>query len=181
MNPDRLYRLATLLTNSDKSIEDSLDFVTSFEKELFAPPVVKFRYDRDVAPNGEEPTYATDGSWGADLVAAVGVVLPPGQVTKVRTGLHIELPEGFEAQVRPRSGLGSKGITVINSPGTIDEDYKGEICVMLINTTKESYIVEAGDRVAQLVVARACRAQFEFVTELSQTARGDKGFGSTGR
>ena len=181
MNPDRLYRLATLLTTSGESIEDALDFVTALEKEFFAPPIVRFRYDRDIAPNGEEPSYATEGSWGADLVAAAGAVLSPGRVTKVRTGLHIELPEDYEAQVRPRSGLGSKGITVINSPGTIDQDYKGEVCVMLVNTTNEPYNVEVGDRIAQLVVARACRAQFRFVTELSSTARGDKGFGSTGR
>lgn len=130
------------------------------------------------------PQYATAQSAGLDLKA----FLPDGPVTLaplerglVKTGLFIELPAGHEAQVRPRSGLALKhGITVLNSPGTIDADYRGEICVILINLSSEPFVINDGERIAQLVVARHEQAELVAVSELSDTERGAGGFGHTG-
>lgn len=130
------------------------------------------------------PQYETAASAGMDLRANLDepVTLKPLERALVKTGLYIELPVGFEAQVRPRSGLAAKkGITVLNSPGTIDADYRGEIGVILVNLSPEPFVVENGERIAQLVIARHERAQWVEVTELSETARGTGGFGSTGK
>lgn len=129
------------------------------------------------------PSYETLSSAGMDLRAHVeeSVVLQPMARTIVKTGLFIELPVGYEAQVRPRSGLAAKkGITVLNAPGTIDADYRGEVGVILINLSSESFVIENGERIAQLVIAKHERAQWEEVEILSETSRGSGGFGSTG-
>ena len=133
------------------------------------------------------PTYATDGAAGLDLRACLDApfLLSPGERAAIPTGLAIALPPGHEAQVRPRSGLAKRhGVTVLNAPGTIDEDYRGEVAVLLVNLGSEPYTVEHGDRVAQLVVAPVSRVTIESVDSadaLGATDRGEGGFGSTGR
>jgi dUTP pyrophosphatase len=128
------------------------------------------------------PTYGTEGAAGADVYAIEGGVIPPNGRVLVRTGLGCEVPHGFEIQVRPRSGLAFKhGVTVLNSPGTIDEDYRGELCVLLINHHNDDVEVKVGDRVAQIVIAPTYTAEFEWTEELSETERGAGGFGSTGK
>jgi dUTP pyrophosphatase len=130
------------------------------------------------------PERQTEHSAGADLTASVDapITLAPGERRLVPTGLRIALPEGYEAQVRPRSGLALKhGVTVLNAPGTIDADYRGEIGVVLINHGSEPFVLRAGDRIAQLVVAPVCRVRFELASELDATSRGSGGYGSTGR
>lgn len=130
------------------------------------------------------PSYASHGSAGADLVALLPepLSIAPGARIAVPTGLRIELPEGYEAQVRPRSGLAlNKGLTCLNTPGTIDSDYRGEVKVILINLGTETAEICSGDRIAQLVVAPVSRAAFVKADSLGSTARGSGGFGSTGR
>lgn len=129
------------------------------------------------------PNYETIASAGMDLRACVDApsTLKPLQRAIVKTGLFIELPIGYEAQVRPRSGLAAKkGITVLNSPGTIDADYRGEIGVILVNLSNEDFTIEHGERIAQLVIAKHERAVWEEVEVLGETSRGAGGFGSTG-
>ena len=129
------------------------------------------------------PAYATPLSAGMDLRAdlAEPVLLRPLERTMVPTGLYIALPEGFEAQVRPRSGLAAKkGVTVLNTPGTVDADYRGEIRVILVNLSNEDFLIEPGERIAQMVIARHERVEWEEVGELDETERGAGGFGSTG-
>jgi len=129
------------------------------------------------------PHYETVASAGMDLRANINeaIVLKPLERTIVKTGLFIELPIGFEAQVRPRSGLAAKkGITVLNAPGTVDADYRGEIGVILVNLSNENFTIENGERVAQLVIAKHERAEWIQVEELTDTTRGAGGFGSTG-
>ena len=129
------------------------------------------------------PHYETIASAGMDLRANISesVTLNPLERTIIKTGLFIELPVGLEAQVRPRSGLAAKkGITVLNAPGTVDADYRGEIGVILVNLSNESFTIENGERVAQLVIAKHERAEWNQVEELSSTDRGAGGFGSTG-
>ncbi|HAT64716.1 MAG TPA: dUTP diphosphatase [Flavobacteriaceae bacterium] len=129
------------------------------------------------------PHYENEASAGMDLRAnnEDPILLKPLERTIVKTGLFIELPIGFEAQVRPRSGLAAKkGITVLNAPGTIDADYRGEIGVILVNLSNEDFTIENGERIAQLIVAKHERAQWEETIELSETTRGEGGFGSTG-
>ncbi|NCO63556.1 MAG: dUTP diphosphatase [Flavobacteriales bacterium] len=129
------------------------------------------------------PNYETIASAGMDLRANISetITLKPLERTIVKTGLFIELPIGIEAQVRPRSGLAAKkGVTVLNAPGTIDADYRGEIGVILVNLSKEDFIIENGERIAQLVIAKHERAEWIHVEELSETSRGEGGFGSTG-
>jgi dUTP pyrophosphatase len=129
------------------------------------------------------PAYATDGAAGMDLTAAVTapLALPPGGRVLVPTGLEIALPPGYEAQVRPRSGLALKhGVTVLNSPGTVDSDYRGEIRVVLINLGDAPFTVARGDRIAQLVVAPVTTARWEERATLAESVRGAGGFGSTG-
>ncbi len=135
-------------------------------------------------PNGlglALPGYASQGAAGMDVLAAERVDLEPGSRTLVATGFAVAIPEGFEIQVRPRSGLALKaGLTVPNTPGTIDCDYRGEVKIMLGNTSKTKVIVERGDRIAQLVLARVPQATWIEVETLDETARGEGGFGSTG-
>lgn len=135
-------------------------------------------------PHGEElplPAYATDGAAGMDVVAAEDVTLAPGGRHAVATGFAVAIPEGYEIQVRPRSGLALKhGITVPNTPGTIDSDYRGELKVILINHGAEPFPINRGDRIAQLVLAPVTLAQWREVAELDETERGAGGFGSTG-
>ena len=130
------------------------------------------------------PQYATYFSAGMDIRAYLpegNVVLKPLERALIKTGLFIELEEGYEAQIRPRSGLAlKKGITVLNSPGTIDADYRGEIGVVLVNLSNQDFVVEDGERVAQMVIAKHERVDWEVVEVLSDTVRGDGGFGHTG-
>ncbi|GAK92306.1 dUTP diphosphatase [Nonlabens mediterrranea] len=129
------------------------------------------------------PHYETEASAGMDLRANLetAVILEPMERAIIKTGLFIELPIGYEAQVRPRSGLAAKkGITVLNAPGTVDADYRGEIGVILVNLSNEAFTIENGERIAQLVIAKHERAQWQKVEELSSTDRGAGGFGSTG-
>ena len=131
------------------------------------------------------PVYGSAQAAGADLCACLGnggsLVLEPHKRAMVPTGVRIALPEGFEAQVRPRSGLAAKaGITVLNSPGTVDSDYRGEVKVILINHSDEPFVIHDGDRIAQMVIARHESAAFEVVASLDDTQRGEGGFGSTG-
>ncbi|MGL4598577.1 MAG: dUTP diphosphatase [Bacteroidia bacterium] len=130
------------------------------------------------------PAYATAASAGMDLRANLDtpITLAPLQRALIPTGLFIELPEGFEAQVRPRSGLAAKnGITVLNSPGTIDADYRGEIKVILVNLSNDPFTIEDGERVAQLVIAAHARVEWQETSSLAETERGSGGFGHTGK
>ena len=140
-------------------------------------------------PHGEGlqlPAYASEDAAGMDLVAALPageeVVMAPGSRALIATGMVIELPKGFEAQIRPRSGLALKdGVTVLNSPGTIDADYRGELKVILVNLGSEPLMIQPGDRIAQLIIAPVAHATLVEVQELASTERGDGGFGHTGR
>lgn len=136
-------------------------------------------------PHGADlplPVYATDGAAGLDVVAAEAVTLAPGARAAVATGFAIAIPPGFEVQVRPRSGLALKhGVTCLNTPGTIDSDYRGEVKVILANLGQEPFDIARGDRIAQLVPAPVQRAMLDEVVTLDDTARGTGGFGSTGR
>ncbi len=130
------------------------------------------------------PSYRTAGSAGADLYALLesSVVLPPGERVLVPTGVRLEIPAGYEVQIRPRSGWAySHGITVLNSPGTIDSDYRGELKILLVNLGEERVIIANGDRVAQMVLAPVARAEFERTDRLRESARGERGFGHTGK
>ncbi|MBB3763925.1 dUTP diphosphatase [Sphingomicrobium lutaoense] len=135
-------------------------------------------------PHGEGlplPQYATPGAAGMDVVSAEDVTIAPGERHPVATGFRVAIPEGYEIQVRPRSGLAFKhGITVPNTPGTIDSDYRGELKVLLINHGPEAFEVKRGERIAQLVPAEVTLARFDEVSELDDTERGHGGFGSTG-
>ena len=129
------------------------------------------------------PNYETEGAAGMDLRANINeaIILKPLEREIVKTGLFIALPVGFEAQVRPRSGLAAKkGITVLNSPGTVDADYRGEIGVILVNLSNDDFVVNDGERIAQLIIAKHERINWQEVTVLSETERGSGGFGSTG-
>ncbi len=134
--------------------------------------------------NNSLPEYSTDLSAGMDLRAFTDkdLVIKPLQRILVPTGLYIELPAGFEAQIRPRSGLALKhGLTVLNSPGTIDADYRGEIRVILINLSNEEYVIKSGERICQMVIARHEQAQWTTAEKLEDTSRGTGGFGHTGK
>lgn len=152
-------------------------------------PVVRMMWDEGADRDLSLPSYETKGSAGADLRAnlpvdsrAGGVVLAPMERRIVPTGLKVEIPEGFEMQVRPRSGLAAKhGVTLVNAPGTIDSDYRGPLGVILINLGHAPFVVNHGDRIAQAVIAPVSQAVFEPVDSLSDTDRGAGGFGSTGR
>jgi len=141
--------------------------------------ITKLQHARDLAL----PAYATSQSAGMDLLAAVfePAVVKAGEIAIIPTGIGIALPEGFEAQIRPRSGLAAKfGVTVLNAPGTIDADYRGEIKVILINHSSSDFVIERGMRIAQMVIARYEHVILEEVQSLEDTSRGAKGFGSTG-
>ena len=156
---------------------------------------LKTIYDKNTQPaklyikkleNGQDlplPQYKTQGSAGMDLLAAITepLVLKSGEIKLIPTGIAIALEPGYEAQVRPRSGLALKnGVTVLNTPGTIDSDYRGEICVILINHSKEDFTVTKGMRIAQMIIASYIQPQIEEVADLEETQRGVNGFGSTG-
>ncbi|MBK8013797.1 MAG: dUTP diphosphatase [Deltaproteobacteria bacterium] len=145
-------------------------------------PILKVRRLGDRPKHLPLPAYGTEGAAGLDLAAMESVDIPVGGRAMVRTGLEIELPPGHEGQVRPRSGLAWRhGITVLNTPGTIDEDYRGEIKVLLINHGHEPYRITLGDRIAQLVVAPVTHVLVEDAEALSGSSRGGQGFGHTGR
>ncbi len=132
------------------------------------------------------PAYETEGAAGMDLRAAVPedgpVTLAPGERRMIPTGLTMAIPEGYEVQVRPRSGLAARhGLTCLNAPGTVDSDYRGEVQVILINLGQETFVVKRGERIAQMVVAPVTRGVFQAVDTLPETVRGEGGFGSTGR
>jgi dUTP pyrophosphatase len=129
------------------------------------------------------PVYATPGSAGADLTAAVDapITVAMGDIVLIPTGLRIALPDGFEGQVRPRSGLALKaGLTIVNAPGTIDSDYRGEVKVIVTCLSKTPCVIRPGDRIAQLVIAPVARGEFRWIDDLPDTARGERGFGHTG-
>lgn len=129
------------------------------------------------------PCYKTQGAAGADVCALLTepVTIEPGSFAMIPTGLFFEIPQGYEIQVRPRSGLAAKnGITVLNTPGTIDSDYRGELKIILINLGKEAFVVNNGERIAQIIVSPVTLASFTITDSLSDTSRGEKGFGSTG-
>ncbi len=129
------------------------------------------------------PKYETTGSAGMDLTASIDedIIIKSGEIKLIKTGIAIALEKGFEAQIRPRSGLALKnGITVLNTPGTIDSDYRGEICVILINHSKLDFVVSRGMRIAQMIIAKYEQAEIIAVENLDETVRGSSGFGSTG-
>jgi len=155
-------------------------------KAYFMPSEVKVQITRVAGVPGDVPlpAYATEGSAGMDLCAAVenDVVLEPGQTALIPSGFAIALPQGYEAQVRPRSGLAIKHqVGILNAPGTIDSDYRGEVKVILTNFGTKNFVIRRGDRIAQMVIARYARAVWEEREELDQTERGSGGFGHTGR
>jgi dUTP pyrophosphatase len=130
------------------------------------------------------PAYSTEASAGMDLRADISedILMKPGERCLVKTGLFLEIPSGFEAQIRPRSGLAiNKGITVLNSPGTIDSDYRGEVCIILINLSRENFVIKDGERICQMIIARHEKAEWVSVDSLLQSDRGSGGFGHTGR
>ena len=134
--------------------------------------------------NKSVPEYKTEGAAGMDLCAAISepITLEPLERKLIPTGLKIELEHGYEAQIRPRSGMSIKhGITLINCVGTIDEDYRGEVCVPVVNISNEAYTIQPEERIAQMVIAKYEQAKIEVVTELTETERGTGGFGSTGK
>ncbi|PKN43858.1 MAG: dUTP diphosphatase [Deltaproteobacteria bacterium HGW-Deltaproteobacteria-20] len=144
---------------------------------------MNLRIRRVAGSDVSEPAYQTEGSAGADLSAAlVGpVTIEPGHRALVPTGFSLAIPRGFEGQIRPRSGLALRhGVTVLNAPGTVDSDYRGEVKVLLVNLGHEAFVVRPGDRIAQLIVAPVVRARFEVVEQLDDTDRGAGGYGSTG-
>lgn len=135
-----------------------------------------------IHPNSEPPAYQTLHSAGADIYACLDedLIIKPMEIKLVPSGFCMEIPEGYEAQIRPRSGLGAKGISIPNAPGTIDSDYRGEVKVILINLGKEDFTIRHHDRIAQMVLSKVEQTRFEIVGELSETHRGEGGFGSTG-
>jgi len=132
----------------------------------------------------ELPAYSTDSSAGMDIRASIDneIILKPLERAIVKTGLYLEIPVGYEAQIRPRSGLAiNKGITILNSPGTIDADYRGEVCIILINLSKENFVIKDGERICQMVIAKHEKAEWFSVDNLFETDRGSGGLGHTGK
>jgi dUTP pyrophosphatase len=145
---------------------------------------IKFKRLRKELNHIPLPSYATKGSAGLDIFAALEkpMTLPHGAIEMVPTNISVEIPEGYEIQVRPRSGLAAKhGIGILNSPGTIDSDYRGEIKIIMINFGKEDFVIQPAERIAQLVVSKIYTAKFIETNELNNTSRGEGGFGHTGR
>jgi dUTP pyrophosphatase len=145
---------------------------------------IKFKRLRKELNHIPLPSYATKGSAGLDIYAAVekAMTLPHGAIEMVPTNISVEIPEGYEIQVRLRSGLAAKhGIGILNSPGTIDSDYRGEIKIIIINLGKEDFVIQPAERIAQLVVSKVYTAKFIETNELNNTSRGEGGFGHTGR
>ncbi len=130
------------------------------------------------------PSYSTEASAGMDLRANLesDIILNSGERALVPTGLYVEIPVGYEAQIRPRSGLAiNKGVTILNSPGTIDADYRGEVCVIMVNCAKEDFIIKDGDRICQMIITKHEKAEWISVERLEETKRGEGGFGHTGK
>jgi dUTP pyrophosphatase len=130
------------------------------------------------------PTYKTSGSSGMDLVAYIKnkITIDPGKTVMIPTGIAVAIPKNYEIQIRPRSGLAAKkGISVLNTPGTVDSDYRGEIIIILINLSKKSFVVKSGDRVAQMILCPVAKGKLQEVKNLPKTVRGKGGFGSTGK
>lgn len=130
------------------------------------------------------PSYTTTGSSGVDIRAAISedFIIPPGELRLIPTNLSVEIPEGYEIQVRPRSGLAAKyGISIVNSPGTIDSDYRGEIKIIMMNLGREEFKISRGDRIAQMVLSKVYKAEFLLSEDLEESIRGNGGFGHTGR
>ncbi len=153
-------------------------FIGKFEKK---DPAVTIEF-KALHPDAMRPEIQTAGSSGADVSSVERIDLAPGEFKTVSLGFSVAIPEGYEIQVRPRSGLAVRyGITVLNTPGTVDSDYRGEMKVILINHGPRTFSVNPGDRIAQLVLAKVSQARYEEVTVLNDTARGEDGFGSTGR
>lgn len=153
-------------------------------RDALEDKVISIAVTRVSGPDLPLPAYQTDGAAGMDLAASVDedVAIPHGEWRLVPTGLTMAIPAGFEGQVRPRSGLALKhGVTVLNAPGTIDSDYRGEVKVALINHGKETFVVKRGDRIAQLVICAVARASWAHVASLDATPRGAGGYGSTGK
>jgi len=145
---------------------------------------IKFKRLSEEFNNIPIPSYSTSGSAGMDICAAIKepVYLKPKEVEIITTNLSIEIPEGFEIQVRPRSGLAARhALGILNSPGTIDSDYRGEVKIILINFSKEEFIIQPGDRIAQLILSKVYKARFEETEELNHSKRGEGGFGHTGK
>lgn len=154
--------------------------ISELEKEMRIKKTIEIKL-KALHPCAVIPEYQTAGSAGFDLCSVVEMVIKPKEWALVKTGIALEIPSGFEVQIRPRSGLALKhGISVLNSPGTIDSDYRGEIGVVLINHSKQEFKIEIGDRIAQGVVAEVIQGDFALSQELSQTLRNDGGFGSSG-
>ena len=144
---------------------------------------IKFKRLSKAFNNIPVPSYSTEGSAGMDIRAAMKepITLKPMEVEMIPTNLSVEIPEGFEIQVRPRSGLAAKhGIGILNSPGTIDSDYRGEVKIILINFSKEEFIIQSGERIAQLILSKVYKARLEETEELNNSKRGEGGFGHTG-
>ena len=138
------------------------------------------KFDKDI----KLPTYKTSGSSGMDLVAYIKnkIAIDPGATAIIPTGIAVAIPKNYEMQIRPRSGLASKNsISVLNTPGTIDSDYRGEIKIILINLSKKSFVVKSGDRIAQMILCPVAKGKLKEVKNLPETIRGKKGFGSTGK
>jgi dUTP pyrophosphatase len=148
-------------------------------ESLPTKPTIKFK---KIVPEAVIPEYQTKGAAGMDLVSMIDIYLRPGDRALIKTGIAVELPQGYEGQVRSRSGLSLKqGLVVLNSPGTIDEDYRGEIGVIIHNVDFECHQIKKGDKIAQLVINKVEKFPIEVVTELTNTDRGSGGFGSTGK
>ena len=151
---------------------------------MFEEITIKFKRLSEEFNNIPLPSYSTSGSAGMDIRAAIKepVKLKPMEVEMITTNLSVEIPEGFEIQVRPRSGLAAKhGIGILNSPGTIDSDYRGEVKIILINFSKEEFIIQPGDRIAQLILSKVYKARLEETEELNTSKRGQGGFGHSGK
>ena len=145
---------------------------------------VKIQRISDKFDDIEIPVYSTEGSAGMDIRAAIEteIIIQPGSIELIPTNLKVEIPEGFEVQVRPRSGLAVKhGIGVLNSPGTIDSDYRGEVKIILFNFSKTSFSIKRGERIAQIVLSKVYKIEFDEVKELNHSLRGEGGFGHTGK
>lgn len=178
------FKGETTMTENNVVINEKNEAVTSTNKKYYhkfynkkrRPVIIK------VLDNGTDiPEYKTPGAAGCDICSSEDVIIEPSKVSLIHTGLFMEIQKGYEVQVRPRSGLALKNsITVLNTPGTIDSDYRGELCVILINHGTESFKVSKGDRIAQLVVNKVTRAKWIKVSSLSDTERSDGGFGHTG-
>jgi dUTP pyrophosphatase len=172
--------------SKEEALREASEFIADAMKDWREKEIALSTYAIDIKvkklhPDARLPFYASDGAAGADLYALENFVVPAESRTMARTGIAVEIPLGFEIQVRPRSGLAAKeGITVLNSPGTIDSDYRGEICVILHNTSPWAVNFQKGDRIAQIVVAPVFTAVFTESDRLGETTRGEGGFGSTG-